>query len=187
MQVKRLDLGADVVYVPTRDILVIHPDLDYAEALGAVAGTLPHLHPDAVKSLVDQVTATPRPEPAEPSVWPRVLAQAVVALVTSLLVLLGWGTSTATADGPRWGEIWRAQVKAMGMDCDPVRDSVTTCVAGKHVIRVEGFRHRHADLYLIDRPGPADNEVLVFDDVDRAERWAKRHPEAEQAGRVVIL
>lgn len=183
VHVKRLDLGADVVYVPTRDVLVIHPDLDYAQALGAVMGTLPDLHPDVAVELVEQVTPRPHPEPVRAKVARGVFATAVAALI---VLVVGLQPAAATA---RFGEVWQQQASAMGLECqEPDDDGVTVCLDDSRTVRVLGMRYKHADCYLIDRPGRTeDAEVLVFDSVRYAQQFEFHHPDSQRAGRVVIV
>lgn len=182
MRVSRLDLGADVVHLPSRDLLVIHPDLDYAESLGAVMGTLPGLHPDVAVSLVEQVT----PRPHRPSRMEKVgqmAGRAAVSILLAVFTAFTWGSDPAAA---AFGPTWAQEMESMGMVCQPPRDGSTTCTsADRRVVLVEGYRRRHATLYLIYR-GAGEAHLLVFDTTDDAIDYALDHPERDRAGRVVI-
>jgi hypothetical protein len=59
VRVQRLDVGVDVVVAPEQDLVILHPDLSFGQAVGALQATLPDMHPDAVLRLVAQVTQRP--------------------------------------------------------------------------------------------------------------------------------
>lgn len=182
MQVRRLDLGAEVVAIPSRDLLVIHPDLEYADALGAVMGTLPDLHPDAAVALVEQVT--PRPE-AKPRPVGRILLAACAILIGLATLTVG---HTPPAAASLYGDLWDRQMAEMGMTCQEAREGVTVCVDGdRDLVRVEGFHRPHSALYVMS--GHEDHGcryMRVFDEEWRAEEFADEHSFATRSGRVVV-
>lgn len=177
LQARRLDLGADIVAIPSRELVAIHPDLSYAEALGALMGTLPDLHPDVARTLVEQVTPRPRPLPAR-----RLAASVAVAVTAVLVAVLSPQSATAVAD---FGPAWRAQMAAWGLSCEEGQpgDGAWTCTDGETVCQVEGFARRGADLYLLDH-GSRETRVMIFETERQARRYAERNPEVTLTGRV---
>lgn len=180
IDVKRQDLGADVVYLPMRNLLVLHPDLDYGDALAAVFSVLPDLHIDVAQRLVEQVTPRPHPEPRR---WPLVgLRMALAAMAASLLVTFAHPASAGVEFGPDW----RAAISELGLSCSGDRDAVRWCRYGKGepIFKVRGFRHDNGTLYV--GSGPKGKVIFVFDDLADAEHYVDLHPAALQRGRAVI-
>lgn len=185
MQVRRLDLGADVVAIPSRDLLIIHPDLNYAEALGAVSGSLPDLHPDAVVQLVEQVT----PRPAQPQRPPLLaLATRAGSVAVMILFVIGFGVTLiqpVSAD-MRFGPLWQRQMERLGLRCHTSEAGTRVCTSkDRPVVQVEGFSRNHSALYVMRSDGET-SYMRIFDSDRAARRWQRHHPNLEMAGRVVV-
>lgn len=60
MKICRRDLGVDIVVLPSRGLVVIHPDLTYGQAMGAVRKALPDMAASAVAELVSRVSRPPQ-------------------------------------------------------------------------------------------------------------------------------
>lgn len=181
MQVKRLDLGVDIVVLPQRRLVVLHPDLDYAESLGAILGTMPDIHIDAAVAMVDQVTPRPREEPP-----PRRsnFRASMVGLIAALMVVLSGGFVPSSAEAD-FGPQWRDAADALGLHhCHPSGDH-RVCESPKGRVRVRGYEHAFGDLYVAR--GALSAIVYVFDSEEDAVEFADRHAlEVERYGRAVI-
>lgn len=166
-----------MIVLPQRQLVVLHPDLDYAEALGALLGTVPDMHPDVARRLVEKVT--PRPKP------PRTPLR--VAVVAALMVALGWAAvpSPATAE-PDFGPDWHRTTRALGLDCWGGAENVRVCryqPGNSFVIR--GYRHDTGSLYVSS--GPRGTVIFDFDTVEQARHYAELHPEAELVEPSVVV
>jgi hypothetical protein len=119
VRVQRLDLGVDVVVVPEQDLVILHPDLSFGQAVGAIGAALPELHTDVVVNLVSQVTQRPRSR-RRPSALLAVPLLALAALLLGALVLSG---------GPEpYDQRWHNAVAALDLECDQGSDE-RMCVA----------------------------------------------------------
>lgn len=168
-----------MVVIPSRELVVIHPDLDYAEALGAVMGTLPDLHPDAAKALVDQVTPAPRRAPHPLNRISIVVCALALALPLAGAVMPAEATAT-------FGPTWKQQMAMLGLECtNEVHDrQIRACLdADRDVHHVRGIPRPDGDLYLVSTDSGC-HSVKVFDRERDAEEFAAVHPNVRQAGRV---
>ncbi len=183
VNVKRIDLGVDIVALPERNLIVLHPDLTYAEALGAILGVLPDIHPDVARRLVEKVTPRPGRVPV------RVvgsLRAAVIVLVAVLAYTLYSPGSPASASA-RFGPDWSAATAALGLRCQGDSHTMRTCLASDgDVVTMHGYAHQTGTLYVA-QGGDDDAIIFVFDKLADADRYAHLHPNAEQHDRAVIL
>lgn len=186
MRVQRLDVGADVVHIPTRDLLVIHPDLEYGEALGAVRATCPDMHMDAVVAAVEQVTPRPKPDPKPDR--PAYGVRLVSTLVALLLSVAIGATSLTPASATMFGDTWASQMQRLGLACEHSGEAkVVTCTEKDgDLTRVAAYRREDATLYVIRRRGP-DHCLLIFDTKEAARRWSASRIDAVVTGRVAVL
>ena len=111
MRVQRLDLGVDIVVVPDRNLILLHPELSFPQAVGAIRAALPDLHPDVVVNLVSQVTQRPHP---------RRTSKALLAL--PLLAALTIGAFVITNTSDPYDDRWRNAVSALELNCDQADD-----------------------------------------------------------------
>lgn len=186
MNVKRLDLGADIVVLPERDLIVLHPDLDYGQSLGAVMGTLPDLHADAAVGLVEQVTPRPRPE-SEPEPRRRVgWHRALVVVVLAVVMLWAPVTVQPAAAGPEFGPDWQAAVRSLGMTCfgEGAQHRMCRTRSGER-ISMRGYRHEDGSLY-VSLGADQTKIIFVFDTASAARRYVAEHPAAILQGRAVV-
>lgn len=182
MNVKRLDLGAEVVHIPSRDLLVIHPDLDYAEAVGAVHGTIPGLHLDTVMQLVEQVTPRPKKPPRR---WPAIGVRMALASLATLLLVFHFGTNEPAVAGAKFGDVWAGQMNQMGLDCYGTGDTRTCTSKDGGVTEISGYDRKDASLYIL-RSSAGRSYLLVFDFREAARKWHRKHPEVAMTGRAAV-
>lgn len=183
MRVQRLDVGADVVHIPTRDLLVIHPDLEFGEAVGAVKATCPTMHMDAVIAAVEQVTPRPKPKPR------TAIRLRLSSLLVAAILSLGIGVATLNpAAATMFGDQWASQMARLGLVCEPVDGSTSVACTEQDgsVTMVAAYRREDRTLYVIRRKGP-DHFLLIFDTTNDARRWERNRIDATVTGRVAIL
>lgn len=182
---KRQDLGTDIVVLPARRLVVFHPDLDYAEALGALMATLPDMHPDVAQRTVEKVT--PRPRAEDPPLPRRSPYRALVAFVVA--VLLGWSMvpSPAAAGKPDFGPDWQSVKTALGLTCwgDHPRTRLCRYEDSTNPFAVRGYRHETGDLYISS--GPRGTVVFDFFDPADAEDYLVLHPGAQLHGASTVV
>jgi hypothetical protein len=184
-EVKRLDLGADIVLLPERNLIVLHPDLDYAQSLGAIMGTLPGIHPDAARCLVEKVTSRTwvAPRGRLGRTWDRVRIVVVAAVLAVAIAV--WSTPQTASAHARFGQSWSDAVHRLGLTCQGSSSTERSCVtpAGKPV-RIHGYRHEFGSVYVVT--GATTAIIFVFDDPSNADDYARLHPGAKLIGNTVI-
>lgn len=181
IQVRRQDVGVDVVYLPSKELVVLHPDLDYAESLGAVRAVLPDLHIDVAVGLVQSVTPRPRPQAA----LRTRLAMAVVGLAASLVGILGLESTPASA---MFGPTFSQTMSRMGLTCASGEGQTRVCTSKDgSPVEVVCYRRHGAALYIVRRPGHDAQYLLIFDTREHAQAWAEKHPDTPVTGRVAAL
>jgi hypothetical protein len=172
MRIQRLDLGVDVVVVADADLVIIHPDLSFGEAVGAVMSVLPGLHPDAVVNLVSQVTQRPRAGRSARRRTAPLLAGAAAA-VSASLVLAG-----VLLTGPDlYDQRWRSAVAALELDCRPGEDPGWTCVGADGAeYEVTAFSRSDGALYVMRSQQNTRYLRSFHGDIPAA--WLDRNPNA---------
>jgi hypothetical protein len=118
VRVQRLDLGVDIVVVPEQDLIILHPDLSFGQAVGAIGAALPELHTDVVVNLVSQATQRPRSR-RRPS---------TTLLAVPLLAVLLLGALVLTGGPEPYDHRWHNAVAALDLECDEGSDE-RVCVA----------------------------------------------------------
>lgn len=182
IDVRRQDVGTDVVYLPKRNLLVLHPDLNYGESLAAILTVIPDLHLDVAKRLVEKVNPRLKPEPRR---WPMIALRMGLAALASAAAVLFIGPTMASAE-PEFGPDWQAAVGALGMECHGDREERRLCrySEGEPWFSMRGFRHESGSLYVSD--GPYAKVIFVFDEERDAVRYVTLHPAAERYDRAVV-
>jgi hypothetical protein len=144
MRIQRLDLGIDIVVVPEEDLVILHPDLSFGQAVGAVMAVLPHMHPDAVVNLVSQVTQRP-PRASRPV--------SLLAAVPVLALLLVAVATSASASPQPYDHRWKDATAAMQMRCDRA-DRGRTCLSRDGTrYQVTAYTRDDGALYILRSTG----------------------------------
>ena len=184
--VRRQDLGTDIVVLPQRSMVVFHPGLDYAEALGALLAAMPDMHIDVAKAVVEKVTPTPRPEKRRwPGIFARMSISAAIAAVATAVFAMFAVPAPANAM-PEFGPIWSNEIARLGISCEPtdqpdVRDCTNEDGA---TFEIGGARHETGTLYA--STGPDATMIFVFDNELDAIRYAALHEQVTRDGRAVV-
>jgi hypothetical protein len=165
VRVQRLDLGVDIVVVPEQNTIILHPDLSFGRAVGAISAALPDMHPDVVVNLVSQVTQRPRPR----RVWRPLLA-------ASVLGVLALGTLLVT-DGPEpYDDRWRNAAAVLGLECAEV-SAERVCVAPDGArYEVTAWTRSDGALYVLRSEGRRRYVRSFEGDVPQA--WLESNPAA---------
>lgn len=166
MRIQRLDLGVDVVVVPQEDVVLLHPDLSFGEAVGVVMAVLPQMHPDAVVSLVSQVTQRPHDRS-------RSLPRAVVAALVLLVVL---GAAAATAAPEPYDRRWREAIAQLGLQCQHAEVGRECRDRDGTRYRVLAYTRDDGALYVL-RSGGDRTYLRVFEE-GIPQEWLEQNPDA---------
>lgn len=172
MRAQRLDLGVDIVVVPDQDVVFIHPDLSFGQAVGAVSAALPSMHPDAVVALVAQVSQRPQPKPRRAAWRLSAAAGTAVAAVAGLLAL-GMGSEP-------YGERWESATREMGLTCRQSAHDHTCRDPHGNSYRVSAFTSDDGALYVLRSEG-AIKYVRAFDG-GIPTSWMRENPAAVAVG-----
>jgi hypothetical protein len=142
VRVQRLDLGVDIVVVPEQSLIILHPDLSFGQAVGAIRAALPDLHTDVVVNLVSQVTQRPQRRRTSRSL----LALPVLAALALAALLV--------TDGPEpYDHRWRNATAALGLECAEVTDE-HVCVASDGArYEVTAWTRTDGALYVLRSEG----------------------------------
>jgi len=175
VRVQRLDVGVDVVVVPEQDLVILHPDLSFGQAVGALQATLPDMHPDAVLSLVAQVTQRPRRRRLRRSLS----AAGAVAFVLASVVAYGLLERSDPYDH-RWDTV----VAEMQMDCAEAGEG-PVCV-DRHGARYEVTAYTRSDsaLYVMRSEGQRRYVRSFEHDVPQA--FLEQNPSAVVLGETIV-
>lgn len=167
MRIQRLDLGVDIVVVPAQNLVILHPDLSFGQAVGAVMAALPHMHPDAVVNLVSQVTQRP----------PRVSRAGSLLAAVPLVVLLLVGAAAATSAAPQpYDHRWKDAVAALEMECQEAgRDRTCLGPTGRRY-QVTAYTRTDGALYVL-RSTSERRYLRAFTDAIPQD-WLKQNPNA---------
>jgi hypothetical protein len=166
MRVLRLDLGVDIVVVPDRNLILLHPDLSFPQAVGAIRGALPDLHPDVVVNLVSQVTQRPQPRRA---------AKTLLGLTLLTAVFVGAHVMTDLS-GP-FGGRWRNAVAALELTCDEVDDTRVCTAPDGLSYEVTAWTRSDGALYVLRSDGRRRYVRSFVGDVPAT--WLRNNPTAE--------
>jgi hypothetical protein len=175
VRVQRLDVGVDVVVVPEQDLVILHPDLSFGQAVGALQATLPDMHPDAVLSLVAQVTQRPRS---------RRLRRSLVAVGVLALVLASVGAYGLLQRSDPYDHRWDNVVAEMQMDCaDAGRGPVCVDRQGARY-EVTAYTRSDSALYVM-RSDRKRRYVRSFEN-DIPRDWLEKNPAAVVLGETIV-
>ena len=175
MRVQRLDVGVDVVVVPEQDLVILHPDLSFGQAVGAIQATLPDMHPDAVLSLVAQVTQRPRR---------RRLRRSLSAVGVLALVLVSVGAFALLVRPDPYDHRWDSVVAEMQMDCADAGEG-PVCVDRQGArYEVTAYTRSDSALYVMRSDGRRRYVRSFEHDVPRA--FLENNPSAVVLGRTIV-
>jgi hypothetical protein len=175
VRVQRLDVGVDVVVVPEQDLVILHPDLSFGQAVGALQATLPDMHPDAVLNLVAQVTQRPRRRPLRRSLAPA----GVLALVLVSVAAYGLFHRTDPYDH-RWDTV----VAEMQMNCAEAGEG-RVCVDRQGArYEVTAYTRRDSALYVM-RSDSKRRYVSSFEQ-EIPQTWLAKNPSAVVLGETLV-
>jgi hypothetical protein len=166
VRAQRLDLGVDVVVVPDKDLLFVHPDLSFGQAVGSVMAALPDMHPDVAVNLVAQVSQRPQPRRFG---W-RLSATTVAALAAVAGVLvLGQGSDP-------YGERWKNAVTELGLTCQHAPDQHTCTGEAGTRYQVTAYTRDDGALYVLRSDGNLRYVRAFTEPISAA--WREANPAA---------
>lgn len=175
MRVQRLDVGVDVVVVPEQDLVILHPDLSFGQAVGALQATLPDMHPDAVLSLVAQVTQRPRSHR---------LRRSLAAVGVLALVLVSVGAYALLQPADPYDHRWDNVVAEMQMDCADAGEG-PVCVDRRGArYEVTAYTRNDSALYVMRSDGERRYVRSFEHDVPPA--FLERNPSADVRGDTIV-